>query len=62
LLVAAAAVAGVPAPHCKASLLPFSLLARIRRLLLSPGGGTSVAVGEGESRMDRWFVEGCAFL
>jgi hypothetical protein len=33
LLVAAAAVAGVPALHCKASPLPFSLLTCSRRLL-----------------------------
>jgi hypothetical protein len=63
LLVAAAAVAGVPALHCKASPLPFSLLACSCRLLLSPSGEISVAGGEGESRMDGWFAEGaCVFI
>ena len=56
-------VAGVPALHCKASPLPFSLLAHSRRLLLSPGGETGVDGGEGERRMDGWFAEGaCIFI
>jgi hypothetical protein len=49
LLVAATTVVGVFGLHCKTSPLP--------------DGETGVASGEGERRMDRWFVEGtCIFI